>query len=69
MPLPNLYIATCMYLQIIVFIRITGWDMQYIHVRGHECLCVRARARVYISPWVYVGLYLYIAMDGPDIYR
>ncbi len=32
--------------KMIVFVRITGWDMQCIQVRGHEGLCVRARARV-----------------------
>jgi hypothetical protein len=46
MSLPNLYVTMCVYLRIIVFVRITGWDMQYIHVRGHEGPCVRARARV-----------------------
>ncbi len=47
-------------------VRITGWDVQYIRARGHECLCVRARARVWISPCGYIG---YIAIDGSDIYR
>ena len=30
------------------------WDVQYIRARGHECLCVRARARVDLAVWVHM---------------
>jgi hypothetical protein len=45
--------------------------MPYVraHVRGHERPCVRARARADLAMWVYIGSYLYIAIDGSDIYR
>jgi hypothetical protein len=85
--LPNLHIATCVYL----YYRSSSsngspvgtWYLR-AHVRGHECLYMRAlaRARVYLalgyiclSPcaytWLYLDIwwYLFIAMDGSDINR